>query len=125
MAYDEGLAARIRDIVAERLDVTEKRMFGGLAFLVNGNLACGVHHDDLMVRLPADEHEAALGEPGAKPFDFTGRPMKGWLVVDAAALAEDDDLNRWVGRGVALAGSLPPKSPKPSRQGGRYGPPSR
>ncbi|RIQ26291.1 TfoX/Sxy family protein [Jiangella rhizosphaerae] len=109
MAYDEGLATRIRDIVADRLDVAEKRMFGGIAFLVNGNMACGVHHDDLMVRLPADEHEAALGEPGARPFDMTGRPMKGWLVVDAAALAEDDDLRRWVGRGLDFAGSLPPK----------------
>lgn len=109
MAFDEGLADRIRDVVADRLDVTEKRMFGGLAFLVNGNMAVGVHHDDLMVRLPAEEHEAALGEPGARVFDMTGRPMKGWLVVDAAALAEDDDLRRWVGRGVAFACTFPPK----------------
>ncbi|SDU13595.1 TfoX/Sxy family protein [Jiangella alkaliphila] len=109
MAYDEGLAARIREVVADRLDVTEKRMFGGLAFLVNGNLACAVHHDDLLVRLPADEHEAALGEPGASIFDLTGRPMKGWLVVDATALAEDDDLHRWAGRGLDFAGGFPPK----------------
>ncbi|PZF82116.1 TfoX/Sxy family protein [Jiangella anatolica] len=109
MAFDEGLATRIRDLLADRLDVAEKRMFGGLAFLVNGHLACGVRHDELMVRLPAEEHEAALGEAGAKPFDMTGRPMKGWVVIDAAALAEDDDLRRWVGRGVAFAGELPPK----------------
>ncbi|TDE02574.1 TfoX/Sxy family protein [Jiangella asiatica] len=109
MAYDEGLAVRIRELVDDRLDLAEKRMFGGLAFLVNGNLACGVHHDDLMVRLPPDEHGEALAEPGARAFDLTGRPMKGWLVIDAAALAEDDDLRRWVGRSVAFAGSLPPK----------------
>ncbi|TDD67413.1 TfoX family protein [Jiangella aurantiaca] len=109
MAYDEGLAGRIREIVGDRLDVAEKRMFGGLAFLVNGNMAVGVHHDDLMVRLPAEEHAAALDEPGARVFDMTGRPMKGWLVIDAAALAEDDDLRRWVERSVAFADSLPPK----------------
>lgn len=109
MAYDEGLAVRIGEIVADRLDVAEKRMFGGLAFLVNGNLACAVHHDDLLVRLPADEFDAALGEPGASVFDATGRRMRGWLVVEAAAIAEDDDLRRWVGRGLGFAGGLPPK----------------
>lgn len=109
MAYDEGLAIRIREVVGDRLDISEKRMFGGLAFLLNGNMACGVHRDDLMVRLAAEEHEAALTEPGARVFDMTGRPMKGWVVVDAAALAEDDDLRRWVGRAVEFAGSLPAK----------------
>jgi hypothetical protein len=84
-------------------------MFGGLAFLLHGNMACGVRGDDLIVRVAADAADAALGEPGARSFDLTGRPMKGWLLVDADGHAEDDDLCRWVDRGLAHAGSLPPK----------------
>jgi hypothetical protein len=109
MAYDEGLAVRVRELLGDRIGVAEKRMFGGLAFLVNGNMACGVHGDDLIVRLAADATEAALAEPGTRPFDLTGRPMRGWLLVTPDAHAEDQDLRRWIGRGVAYAGSLPPK----------------
>jgi TfoX/Sxy family transcriptional regulator of competence genes len=109
MAYDEGLATRVRELLQERPGVVEKQMFGGLAFLVQGNMACGVSGDALMVRVAPDTAEAALGEPGARPFDMTGRPMKGWLLVDADGHAEDDDLRRWVHRGVAYAASLPPK----------------
>ena len=109
MAYDEGLAVRIRDLLGDRRGMTEKRMFGGLAFLHHGNMACGVHGDDLIVRLAADATDAALTEPGTRPFDLTGRPMRGWLLVGSDALAEDDDLRRWVDRGVAYAGTLPPK----------------
>jgi len=106
MAYDEGLAARLRDLVPA---LTEKKMFGGLAFLLNGNMAVGVHGDALIVRLDADEAADALAEPGARPFDFTGRPMKGWLLVDPIGYAEEDDLNGWVHRAVDFAGSLPAK----------------
>jgi hypothetical protein len=109
MAYDEGLATRVREVLGDQPGLTEKRMFGGLAFLLHGNMACGVRGDDLIVRVAADDADAALGEPGAKPFDLTGRPMKGWLMVAAEGHAEDDDLRRWVGRGLAYAGSLPPK----------------
>jgi TfoX/Sxy family transcriptional regulator of competence genes len=109
MAYDEGLATRVREVLGDQPGVAEKKMFGGLAFLVGGNMACGVRGDDRMVRVAADQAEAALEEPGARPFDMTGRPMKGWLLVAADGHAEDDDLRRWVGRGVAYAGSLPPK----------------
>ncbi|HTE68353.1 MAG TPA: TfoX/Sxy family protein, partial [Actinomycetes bacterium] len=73
-------------------------MFGGLAFLLHGNMACGVRGDDLIVRVAADAADAALGEPGARSFDLTGRPMKGWLLVDADGHAEDDGLCRWVDR---------------------------
>jgi TfoX/Sxy family transcriptional regulator of competence genes len=111
MAYDEGLATRVRDTIGDRPGLAEKRMFGGLAFLVHGNMACGVRGDDLIVRVAADTADAALEEPGARPFDLTGRPMKGWLLVTADGHAEDDDLRRWVDRGVAYAGSLPPKAP--------------
>ena len=111
MAYDEGLATRVREVLGDQPGVAEKKMFGGLAFLVGVNMACGVRGDDLMVRVAADQAEAALEEPGARPFDMTGRPMKGWLLVAADGHAEDDDLRGWVDRGVAYAESLPPKGP--------------
>jgi TfoX/Sxy family transcriptional regulator of competence genes len=110
MAYDEGLATRIRDAIGNRSGLAEKRMFGGLAFLVHGNMACGVRGEDLIVRLAADAAEAVQGEPGVRPFDLTGRPMKGWLLVAADGHAEDEDLRRWVDRSVAYAASLPPKA---------------
>jgi hypothetical protein len=109
MAYDEGLATRVRDILGDRPGLAEKKMFGGLAFLLQGNMACGVRGDDLIVRVAAEVADAAQGERGTRPFDLTGRPMKGWLLVDAGGHAEDEDLRRWVDRGVAYASSLPAK----------------
>lgn len=109
MAFDEGLAARIRELLGDRLGLTEKRMFGGLAFLLEGNMACGVRGEDLIVRVAAERADAALAEPDARPFDLTGRPMKGWLLVGPNGYAEDDDLRRWVDQGVSYAGTLPPK----------------
>jgi hypothetical protein len=109
MAYDEGLATRVRDLLGDHPGLAEKKMFGGLAFLLDGNMACGVRGHDLIVRVAADAAEATLREPGTRPFDLTGRPMKGWLLVDADGHAEDDDLRRWVDRGLAYATSLPPK----------------
>lgn len=109
MAYDEGLATRVRQLLGDQLGVTEKRMFGGLAFLLEGNMACGIRGDDLIVRVAAESADAALADPNARPFDLTGRPMKGWLVVGPNGYAEGDDLRRWVDQGVAYAGTLPPK----------------
>jgi TfoX-like protein len=109
MAYDEGLATRIREVLGDQPGLDEKQMFGGLAFLLRGHMACGVRGDDLIVRVAAEEADAALGEPGTRPFDLTGRPMRGWLLVNADGHAEDDDLRRWVDRGIAYANSLPPK----------------
>ena len=109
MAYDEGLAIRIREVLGGEPGLTEKRMFGGLAIMLDGNMAVGVSGDDLMVRTDPAQQDALLAEPGARPFDLTGRPMKGWLVVDAGGVAEDADLRRWIERGVAFARSLPPK----------------
>jgi TfoX/Sxy family transcriptional regulator of competence genes len=109
MAYDEGLATRVREVLGEQPGLVEKKMFGGLAFLLHGNMACGVRGEDLIVRVAAEAADAALREPGTRPFDLTGRPMKGWLLVDADGHAEDDDLRRWVDRGLAYANSLPPK----------------
>jgi TfoX/Sxy family transcriptional regulator of competence genes len=109
VAYDEGLAARLLDILADEAGLAEKKMFGGLAVLLDGNMAVGVYGNDLLVRTDPGHQETLLAEPGTRPFDMTSRPMKGWIVVDARMCAEDDDLRRWVSRGVAHARSLPPK----------------
>ena len=109
MAYDEGLAQRIREALDERSDVAEKKMFGGLAFLLGGNMCVGVVGDDLLVRVGPHAYDEALCEPHARKMDFTGRPMKGLLFVAADGLESDADLHRWVARGVRFAGALPPK----------------
>ena len=84
-------------------------MFGGVAFLLHGNLACGLYQDSVLVRLPPDQAEAALAEPGIRRFEMTKRPMRGWVLVGPDACAEDEDLRRWLDRGLAYAGSMPPK----------------
>jgi hypothetical protein len=110
MAFDEVLADRVRDVLTDEVGIAEKRMFGGVAFLLHGNLACGLYQDSVLVRLPPGEAEAALSEPGIRPFDMVRqRPMRGWVLVGPDACAEDEDLRRWVGRGLAHAGSIPPK----------------
>jgi TfoX N-terminal domain len=109
MAYDQGLATRVRDALGDRPGLAEKQMFGGLAFLLNGNMACGVRGDDLMVRMAPEAADAALEEPATRPFEMGGRTSKGWILVAPAGHAEDEDLRRWVARGLDYAGSLPPK----------------
>ena len=109
MAYDEALAARIRNLLDGTDGLVEKKMFGGLAFLVNGHMACGIVGDDLMVRVGAEAHEAALKKRGARPMDFTGRPMKGMVYVDSNALRRSTSLEAWVKEGLTFARSLPPK----------------
>ena len=110
MAYDEGLATRVRDVLAGTPGLVEKRMFGGLAFLVHGNMACGVRGDDLMVRMAPEGAAAALEEPDTRPFTMGGRTSKGWVLVAPAGHAGNHDLRRWVARGLDYAGSLPPKA---------------
>ena len=110
MAFDEGLAERVRAALDARSDVEDKRMFGGIAFLVAGNMACGVMGDELMVRVGADgAAELIASEDGARAMDMKGRPMRGWVLVGAAAVPDDAELNRWVARGVEFAAALPPK----------------
>ena len=109
MAFDEGLAERIRDVVGDDPGVEERKMFGGLAFLLHGHMACGIIGDELMVRVGPDAWAEALELPHAREMDFTGRSMKGMVYVGTAGFAEDDDLAGWVERGLAFAGSLPPK----------------
>ena len=109
MAYDESLAQRVREVLEARSDLTERKMFGGIAFMIAGNMAVGVIDDDLMVRLdPADARDA-LAEAHARPMDFTGRPPKNMVFVDSAGTSADDDLVAWVERGADYAASLPPK----------------
>ncbi|MCX4472218.1 hypothetical protein C5N14_28580 [Micromonospora sp. MW-13] len=109
MAYDEGLAARLRELLADEWGLTDRRMFGGLAVLVEGNIAVGVWGDELIVRADPAQEELLGVEPGVRPFDVTGRPMRGWFLVAPDACAEDEDLRRWVDRGLGYARTLPPR----------------
>ncbi len=109
MAYSEELAERIREVIGEREQVIEKKMFGGVAWMVSGNMAVGVIGDRLMVRLEPEEAEAALGEQHVGPMDFTGKPMRGFVTVEPEGLEEDRDLERWVNAGADFAASLPAK----------------
>jgi hypothetical protein len=109
MAFDEDLAARIRKTLGKRAGLAEKRMFGGIAFLLRGNMCVGVHGSDMIVRIAPEETDAALAEPHVRLFDLTGRPMKGWVLVEPAGVAGEAPLRRWVERGVKFAGSLPAK----------------
>jgi hypothetical protein len=110
MAYDEDLADRIRELIASEPDVGEMRMFGGLAFLIGGNMAVAASgQGGLMVRVDPDATETLVAEPHARPFEMRGRPMDGWLRVDDEGLQTEEDLAPWVERGVAYARSLPPK----------------
>ena len=109
MAYDEGLAERIRAVLEERGAVSERRMFGGLAFLVRGHMAVGIVKDELMVRVGPESYAGALSEPHARAMDFTGRPMKGLVFVSPEGLEADEDLQRWIERGLDYAASLPAK----------------
>ena len=109
MAFDEKLAGRIRKHLGKRKGLTEKQMFGGIAFLLNGNMCCGVHRDEMIVRLAPDETEKALEAPDTHLFDLTGRPMKGWILVKPKGLVTDTALAKWVGVATQFARSLPPK----------------
>jgi TfoX/Sxy family transcriptional regulator of competence genes len=109
VAYDEGLAERIRDVISAREGVTERKMFGGIAWMVNGNMAAGVMGDDLMVRLEKDDLQQALTEPGTRRFEMKGKPTAGFLLVSSEVLGTEAELARWVDCGADHAASLPPK----------------
>ena len=116
MAYDERLADRIRSALDGQAGLGERKMFGGLAFMVHGNMACGVEGDRLMLRVGPDLYEEALGRPHAAPMDFTGRPMKGFVFVEPAGTDTDAALQDWLEMGVRFARSLPPKTAKAARR---------
>ncbi len=109
MAYDEEFADRIRKLLARRKGLVEKRMFGGIAFMLRGHMCCGVVKNELMVRVGPDAYEDALAQPHARPMDFTGRPLKGFVYVGAEGIESDTELKDWVARGVAFVKTLPAK----------------
>ncbi|MHB0968112.1 MAG: TfoX/Sxy family protein [Bellilinea sp.] len=109
MAYDHNLAQRIIENLQGVPAVDEKKMFGGVGYLIHGNMAVGVHRNDLIVRVGPENHAEAMKRPHTRPFDMTGRPMSGWLVVEAAGIKDPAVLAEWIQLGVAYAQSLPPK----------------
>jgi hypothetical protein len=109
MAFDEGLAERMRDLLGPAPGLSERKMFGGLCFLLRGNMSFGVVGSELMVRVGPDAYTQALGLPHAREMDFTGRSMRGMVFVSENGISEDEDLEDWLQRGMAFAGSLPPK----------------
>lgn len=109
MAFDDGLAQRLREIFAERDDVVEKKMFGGLAFMLSGNMCCGVVGEELMARVGPDQYESALKQPYARKMDFTGKSLKGFVYVGHEGIASDKNLKTWVGRCEKFVCLLPPK----------------
>jgi TfoX/Sxy family transcriptional regulator of competence genes len=109
MAYNEELAKRIRVHLKSAPDIAEKRLFGGIGFMVNGNMACGINKQDLIVRLSEADFEKALKQPHVRIFDMTRRPMKGWVFVSAEGYAAEKSLRGWLDKGIAFARSLPAK----------------
>ena len=109
MAFDESLAARIRDALARRKGIDERKMFGCVCFLLHGNALAGVWKDRLIARLGPDEGEAALREPHVRAFDITGRPMRNWVAVEPEGVEDDDQLEAWVERAVGFVRTLPKK----------------
>lgn len=110
MAFDEKLAARIRKTLGKRTGITEKQMFGGIGYLLNGNMCCGVHGQEMIVRIHPSDTEGALQLPHTRVFDLSGgRPMKGWILVQPAGLTRTAALAKWVDSAVKYAASLPAK----------------
>ena len=109
MAYDEGLAERIREFTLGRREVAEKKMFGGIGFLLRGNMVCGVLREDLIVRVGPDAYDESLARPHTREFNLTGRSMTGWVMVAPDGYADDAELRRWVQCGLEFAGTLPSK----------------
>jgi TfoX N-terminal domain len=109
MAFDPELADRVRSSLAGRTACDERAMFGGLAFMVGGHMACGVLGDDLVLRLGPEGADAALDRPGVRPMDFTGRPMKSYVYVAPDAIGGEAGLGDWLDRALAFVAALPPK----------------
>lgn len=109
MAYNQVLAQRIRNELKQSPDLQEKKMFGGVGFLIRGNMACGVHGDDLIVRVGPQGFQTALSRPHTRPFDMTGKPMSGWVMVAPQGYEAESELKGWVQQGVEFAQSLPQK----------------
>lgn len=119
MSYDERTAARIRDLLAKRRDVVERKMFGGLTFMVNGAMCCGITSEALVVRVGPAAYEAALAEPHVRPMTFTGRPLAGMVYVDRPGYRTERALARWIDRGLAFVSAAPEARRQPRRKNRR------
>jgi TfoX/Sxy family transcriptional regulator of competence genes len=119
MAYDLGLADRIRVVLGRSGDFSERKMFGGLCFMVNGHMCCGIVKGDLMLRLTPATATTALREPHTRPMDFTGKPLKSMIYVDAAGIDSDTSLERWVLTAERVARALPNKIGKAGVMSGK------
>jgi TfoX/Sxy family transcriptional regulator of competence genes len=116
VAYDEDLAERIRDVLADAPDLFERKMFGGIAFMLGEHMVCGVVREDLMLRLGPEGVDRALGEAHTKPMTFTGPPMRSMVFVEPSGIREDADLAGWIGRAREFVATLPPKKPRRERR---------
>jgi hypothetical protein len=109
MAYDEGVAQRLRECFEDRSDIVEKKMFGGIAFMVSGNMCCGVVDDILMARVGPDQYQQALTMPHAREMDFTGKPLRGFVYVEPEGFSDDEALFSWVEHCLSFVNTLPAK----------------
>jgi TfoX/Sxy family transcriptional regulator of competence genes len=115
MAYDFGLADRVRSILQAHAGFSERKMFGGLCFMINGHMCCGVMKTDLHLRLAPGDATAALGQPHTRPMEFTGKPMKSMILVDSVGVDSDEALRGWVELAFGFARTLPPKTSSAAR----------
>lgn len=115
MPYDERLADRIRRLIGKRNGFVEKKMFGGLAFLLDGRMCCGLIKNDLVIRVGPEKYEKALTEPNARPMDFTGRPIKGFVFVSSDGYETDSALAKWLDLAVDFVSTLPEKKSKAAK----------
>ncbi len=116
MAYNDELAERVRQVLAGQPDLAEKKMFGGLTFMVAGHMCCGVLNDDLVIRVGPDRYQPVLAQPVARPMDFTGKPLKGMVYIGPEGCNSEETLKAWVNEALDFALNLPPRQP---RTGGR------
>lgn len=110
MGYDEGTAQRVRDVLGTAPGLTERKMFGGVSFMLDGNMCCGVVNTDLVVRIGRDRYADMLREPHARPMDFTGRPLTGFVYVSPDGYDTNTSLERWIHRSVSFVRTLVPKT---------------
>lgn len=109
MSYNPELAFRIRKAVSQWEDMTDKKMFGGICHFLHGHIVCGIHKNNLVARIGVDAYFSALKEEHVLPFDITGRPMKGWVMVEPQGCVSDQQLEYWVGKARSFVETLPPK----------------
>ncbi|MHB8133670.1 MAG: TfoX/Sxy family protein [Anaerolineaceae bacterium] len=109
MAYDEGLSFRVEEILADTSAFIAKKMFGGIGYLIRGNMTCGVIQNALIVRLSQQDYQTALQKPNTRKFEMTGKEMRGWLLVDPDGTSDDNDLKNWINSALQFSATLPPK----------------